>query len=75
MTKTEIVHIIAEKLTENEAFELEAKLIYFFGTIYEEARNGVLLNLDLSLRPAFQGRMPKINQPSPSPQAKTAALP
>jgi hypothetical protein len=37
--------------------ELEAKLIYFFGTIYEKNRKGLLLNLDLSKRPDFVGIM------------------
>jgi hypothetical protein len=49
----EIVHIFKSNLCEVDAFELEAKLIYFFGTIYEKGRRGVLLNLDLSLRPKF----------------------
>ena len=37
--------------------EIESKLIYFFGTIYEGGRKGTLLNLDLSKRPNFIGAM------------------
>jgi len=53
----DIVHIIKSGLSEAQAFELEAKLIYFFGTIYDKAQRGCLLNLDHSLRPAFACEM------------------
>jgi hypothetical protein len=55
--KPQIVSILSCNLSEAQAFELEAKLIYFFGTIYEKSRKGVLLNLDISLRPKFAGTM------------------
>lgn len=50
-TGIEIVHIVKDKLTEAEAFELESKLIYFFGTRYEKGRKGMLVNLDIPLKP------------------------
>lgn len=45
-----IVKIIKNDLTEQEAYEYESKLIYFFGTRYEADRNGLLLNLDVPKR-------------------------
>lgn len=51
-----IVKIISDGLTEQAAYELEAKYIYFFGTVYEE-KPGVLVNLDTSVRPKFIGNM------------------
>jgi hypothetical protein len=54
---SDIVVMIKSGLTEAEALGLEAKLIYFFRTIYEH-RNGTLLNLELCQRPAFSGEMP-----------------
>lgn len=56
----EIVHLFKKDLSECDALELEAKLIYFFGTIYEEDRAGVLLNLETSKRPIFVEEMDKI---------------
>lgn len=56
----DIVHIFKDGLTEAEAFELESKLIYYFGTKYEENRNGTLLNLDIPDRPNFLDVMKKI---------------
>lgn len=53
----DIIHFFKKDLLEHEAFELEAKLVYFFGTIYESERKGVLLNLDLCRRPKFDGYM------------------
>jgi len=44
---SEIVCILAESLTEQEAFKLESQLIYFFITKYESNSKGVLVNLDL----------------------------
>ncbi len=35
-------------------------MIYFFGTIYEQNRKGVLYNLDVTKRPSFIGTMVKI---------------
>jgi len=52
--KSDIVLILRGNLTEAESLALESKLIYFFGTIYEKDRNGILLNLDIPLRPNFQ---------------------
>lgn len=54
-----IVHFFSKNLTELEALCLEAKLIYFFGTIYEPFSGGCLLNLDLSMRPKFRKSMEK----------------
>ena len=51
----DIVHVFRRCLTERQAFEMEAKLIYFFGTVYEGGRDGTLLNLDISQRPEFKG--------------------
>jgi hypothetical protein len=50
-----LVKLIKTDLTERAALSLESKLIYFFGTIYEEKRRGVLLNLDIPDRPDFKG--------------------
>lgn len=52
-----VVHFFQKEITEKEALELEAKLIYFFGTIYEKDKLGTLLNLDESRRPYFCGFM------------------
>lgn len=52
-----IVSFFKKGLTEAEAFELESKLVYFFGTQYEHARQGILLNLDECKRPIFKGVM------------------
>jgi len=60
-TQDDIVHIPFSGLTELKAYELESKLIYFFGTIYEKERShGVLYNLNLPLKPDFLGIMEKI---------------
>ena len=40
-----IVSVIKDGLTEAKAFELESKLIYFFGTKFDPTRNGPLVNL------------------------------
>lgn len=54
----DIVKIVKDNLAEREAFELEAKLIYFFGSIYEPGRSlACLYNLDLAVRPTFVGEM------------------
>lgn len=52
-----IPKILVGNISERKAMEIESKLIYFFGTIYEENRIGILLNLDLSKRPVFNGVM------------------
>lgn len=52
-----LVQILAEPLTEREAFVLEAKLIYFFGSIYEEQTQGCLVNLADHARPTFTESM------------------
>ena len=46
----DIVYIVKDGMTEPEALELESKLIYFFGTKYEETRRGILVNLDIPKR-------------------------
>lgn len=46
-----IVHILFDGLTEAKAFEIEAKLIYFFGTQYQRGRRGLLVNLDVPVTP------------------------
>lgn len=43
---TEIVKIIADCLTEDEALCIESKLIYILGTRYEAGISGMLVNLD-----------------------------
>jgi hypothetical protein len=54
-----IVHILTKPITELQALTLEAKLIYFFGSIYEHAeRPGCLINLADHIRPNFVGYMP-----------------
>lgn len=53
-----VVKILRDGLTEAEAFELESKLIYFFGTIYQmDRRFGCLYNLELPATPTFVGSM------------------
>ncbi len=42
---SEIVHLIRQDLTEQEALEIESKLIFFFGTKFEAGRKGILVNL------------------------------
>lgn len=57
----DIVHIAFEGLSENKAFEIESKLIYFFGTVYQLDRKfGCLLNLDVPKTPVFVKEMEKI---------------
>lgn len=41
----EIVQILKDGLTEQEAYCLEAKLIHFFGTRFDGVKNGILVNL------------------------------
>lgn len=52
-----IVKILFDNLSERKAMEIEAKIIYFFGTVYEKGRKGTLYNLDISKRPDFIGVM------------------
>ena len=55
-----IVHILKKRLTEKRALALEAKLIYFFGSVYEHAdRTGCLINLADHIRPEFLGILSK----------------
>jgi hypothetical protein len=57
---SDIVHIIFDGLDEQKAYELEAKLIYFFGSIYQKGRKKAFLyNLDLPKVPEFKGEMKK----------------
>ena len=51
-----LVKILRDGLTEQQAYALESKLIYFFGTRYEVGRNGVLVNLDVPRRPEWCGK-------------------
>lgn len=56
----DLVHIIFNGLSEQKAYELESKLIYFFGSIYQRGKkSGVLLNLDIPKTPEFSGVMKK----------------
>lgn len=55
----DVVHICFEGLTEAKALEIESKLIYFFGTVYQLQRKGVLYNLDVPRVPEFIGTMVK----------------
>jgi hypothetical protein len=61
-----IVKIIFSDLHEAKALEIEAKLIYFFGSVYvlkTEKKKGLLYNLDLPPVPEFEAAMkeyPKI---------------
>lgn len=60
-TQDDMVHIAFSSLSESKAYELESKLIYFFGTIYEkERKNGALYNLNTPKTPTFEGIMEKI---------------
>lgn len=57
--KDEVVKIIFSGISEAKAFEIEAKLIYYFGTVYagSSKRKGVLMNLDTPQVPDFIGQM------------------
>lgn len=62
---SDIVHILFTDMDEGFALEIEAKLIYFFGTIYEKRHEkGCLLNLDIPPTPEFVGTMSEIVLPS-----------
>lgn len=52
-----LVQIIKEGLNDRDAFVLEAKLIYFFGSIYDESCMGTLFNLVDHIRPEFSTEM------------------
>jgi len=54
-----IVKIVFDGLTEAKAYEIEAKLIYYFGTIYSKSvkKKGFLVNLDVPKTPNFVGVM------------------
>jgi hypothetical protein len=55
-----IVKILFENLSESKALDIERKLIYYFGTIYQKDRKcGMLLNLDIPAPPEFSGAMHK----------------
>jgi hypothetical protein len=54
---TSLVSIIADTLTERDALILEAKLIYLFGSIYDDTVRGYLLNLADHARPVFAQTM------------------
>ena len=56
-----IVHLLTKPVTELQALTLEAKLIYFFGSMYEHAEHpGCLINLADHIRPNFVGYMPDV---------------
>lgn len=60
MGPNDIVHIAFSGLSERKALEIEAKCIYFFGSIYEPGKRGKrgrLLNLDIPKLPEFSGVM------------------
>jgi hypothetical protein len=48
---TTFVQIVTDLITERQALSLEAQLIYFFGSIYDETVAGCLLNLADHVRP------------------------
>ena len=57
----DIVKVIMQDMTEARALEMESKLIYFFGTIYEKNRKrGTLTNLDIPKRPEFSAVMESV---------------
>lgn len=57
-----IVHILTKPVTELQALSLEAKLIYFFGSMYEYVeRPGCLINLADHIRPNFVGVMTRLS--------------
>ena len=69
----DIVKVVYENLPEQKALELESKLIYFFGTVYDTKRiHGCLLNLDIPTVPVFDGTMIKI--PGKNIRAKANAV-
>lgn len=58
---TSMVQIIADSLGERDALILEAKLIYLFGSIYDQTiHKGCLFNLADSARPSFTKPMQKL---------------
>jgi hypothetical protein len=62
---TALVSLVAETLTERDALVIEAKLIYFFGSVYDEATHGYLLNLADHMRPVFTQPMKKLPKVEP----------
>lgn len=61
-TQDRIVKIVFDGLSENRAYELEAKLIYFFGTVYQKNRSkSTLLNLDIPKIPEYRMEMVTAN--------------
>ena len=53
-----IVFIMFDGLSENKAYELESKLIYFFGTIFNKGKAaGSLVNLDVPKIPDYKKSM------------------
>lgn len=63
ITPEQIVHIAFSGLSERKALEIEAKCIYFFGSIYspgKAGKRGCLLNLDVPKVHEFQGVMMSI---------------
>lgn len=57
---TDIVQIIFSNLSNSKALEIESKLIYFFGSIYQKDRKGILYNLDIPIIPHYTKCMEKI---------------
>ncbi len=60
-TAEDIVRIKFSGLTESKALEIESKLIYFFGTRFQNRQFGMLLNLDTPPIPKFVGEMSHIS--------------
>ena len=60
-----LVQIITDNLTEQESLVLEAKLIYLFGSIYDESINGCLVNLADHIKPQFYDGMHKLPSRKP----------
>lgn len=56
--RSDLVQILQEGCVEQEALILEAKLIYFFGSMYELNTMGCLFNLADHMRPAFREELP-----------------
>lgn len=56
---SKIVVILYSGLSESKAFEIESKLISFFGTVYSNPK-GILYNLDIPKTPKYVGMMKKM---------------
>lgn len=71
-----IVKILFDNLSESKALDIERKLIYYFGTIYQKDRKcGMLLNLDIPSPPEFSGAMHKYTSRRKFHEAKHGKTP